>query len=351
MKALVLHDIGDMRFEEIPMPEVREGEVLVRVKACGICGSDIPRAFDNGAHVMPLVLGHEFSGIVESVGPGADEEWAGKAVGVYPLIPCGTCMNCYMGWYEMCENYSYLGSRQNGALAEYVAVPEKCLIEIPANVPFEVAAMIEPLAVAEHAVKRFYKAAWRKLSKEGSSFIVEGLGTIGLLTVMVLREMGCRNIFAVGNKDFQRKKLVELGISEECYIDASDAKKLSELKGDAIFECVGKENTVRRALEWANPEGAVMLIGNPETDMDIPRDIYWGILRKQLTVLGTWNSGFAVGMKGTQSDWTNVIERLQNKSFQPEKLITHRYELKDIYRGFDLMRNKTEDYCKVMAVM
>ena len=153
MKAWLLHDIGKISLDEVEKPLPGKGEVLVRVKAAGICGSDIPRIYETGAHNMPLIPGHEFSGIVESVGEDGDKKWAGKRVAVCPKIPCGSCSECKKGSLNSCTSYDYVGSRRDGAFAEYVAVPAANLLEIPEEVSFEAAAIMEPLAVAVNAVR------------------------------------------------------------------------------------------------------------------------------------------------------------------------------------------------------
>ena len=124
MKAWNLHDINDFRYEEVDDPVLMPGEVLVKVRAIGICGSDIPRVYKEGAHRMPLIIGHEFAGEVVEVGEGVSADWLGGRVGVFPLIPCKECGPCRKKMYEMCRSYSYLGSRRDGGFAEYVAVPE-----------------------------------------------------------------------------------------------------------------------------------------------------------------------------------------------------------------------------------
>lgn len=154
MRAYVLHGIDDLRLEETALPEIKEREVLVKVMAAGICGSDIPRIYKTGTYSYPLTPGHEFSGTVIKTGPEADKKWMGKRVGIFPLIPCGECEPCRKKQYEMCRHYSYLGSRTNGGFAEYAAVPEENLIELPEEVSYEVAAMLEPMAVAVHAMRK-----------------------------------------------------------------------------------------------------------------------------------------------------------------------------------------------------
>ncbi len=154
MKAWVLHNINDLRYESVDKPQLSDQEVLVAVKAAGICGSDIPRIYQTGAHRQPLILGHEFSGVVEKIGAGVEPFWEGKRVGIFPLIPCGSCLPCSRQQYEMCRSYSYLGSRRDGGFAQYAVVPKENLISLPDGVTYEEAAMLEPMAVAVHAMRR-----------------------------------------------------------------------------------------------------------------------------------------------------------------------------------------------------
>ena len=124
MKAWVLSDIGNICLNDVDVPNPGPEEVLIRVQAAGICGSDIPRIYESGAHMMPLVTGHEFSGVVEGIGKKASPFWMRKRVGIFPMIPCGHCRPCVTGHPEMCRDYDYIGSRRDGAFAEYVTVPE-----------------------------------------------------------------------------------------------------------------------------------------------------------------------------------------------------------------------------------
>lgn len=347
MKAWVLHGIGDIRFEEIKEPQPAEGEVIVKVKSAGICGSDIPRIYQTGTYHFPTIPGHEFSGIVEDMGIGVNLEWKNKRVGIFPLIPCRVCTFCKKEQYEMCRNYGYLGSRQDGGFAEYVAVPEWNLIELPKNVSFDEAAMMEPMAVAVHAMRRV------QLDQDGVCVIC-GLGTIGMLLLMFLKDAGMRNILVVGNKDFQRQTAEKLGVEKDCYCDSrtEDVSKwilehTNNRGADLFFECVGRNETVSLAIDLTAPTGKVMLIGNPASDMVFQKAIYWKILRNQLTVLGTWNSSFTHSMK---DDWHYVMKRLQDRRICAEKLITHRFPLKGLLDGLNLMRDKSEESGKVMII-
>lgn len=337
MKAWVLHGINDFRYEEVEKPIVSEDEVLVEVKAVGICGSDIPRTYKDGAHNMPLIIGHEFAGQVVATG---------KRVGVFPLIPCKKCTPCRNKQYEMCRNYSYLGSRRDGAFAEYVSVPKWNLIELPQNVSFEEAAMLEPMAVAVHAMRRV-------LPCKQDTVVVCGLGTIGMLLVMFLIDAGIKELLVIGNKESQKQTVLKLGLSEENYCDSktADVNKwiMEKMKGngaDVFFECVGKNETFSQGVTMTAPVGRICLVGNPYSDMELDKGTYWKILRNQLTVVGTWNSSFT---HDENDDWHYVLSRLEQKGICPSQLISHRYSLEDIVQGFQIMRDKTEDYIKIMA--
>ena len=358
MKAYVLHDINKFILEEVSKPIPSENEVLVKVKAAGICGSDIPRVYKTGTYSYPLIPGHEFSGEVESVGSGVSADWCGKRVGIFPLIPCKKCGPCLKKQYEMCRSYSYLGSRRDGGFSEYVSVPVDNLIELPENVSYEEAAVLEPMAVAVHAMRRVQPRATDTVA-------VCGLGTIGLLLVMFLKEAGVENILVIGNKEFQKQTVFGLGVPVENYCDCreSDAEQWISARTngtgvDIFFECVGKNETVTQAVNSTIPGGKIMLVGNPYSDMNLEKAVYWKLLRHQLWVTGTWNSSFLFpeDMENMQAesaqpdDWRYVLNLLAEKRIAPAELITHKYSMEDLEKGFCVMRDKSEDYVKVMGV-
>lgn len=363
MKAHVLYGINDLRYEDVDRPVLKRNEVLLKVESVGICGSDIPRIYETGAHRHPLIPGHEFAGTVCEVFENGDSSLIGRRVGVFPLIPCGECGPCKNKQYEMCRNYNYLGSRCNGGFAEFVAVPVSNLIKIPDNVSFEDAAMLEPTAVAAHAMRRLLgeeiKSVTENVKNDGDykNIVVLGLGTIGLLLTMhLLNEFGdnpAYNIIVIGNKEFQREKAMALGIEAKNYCDTKSEnvvewvlEKTDGIGAYAIFECVGRNETVSQAIEVAAPAGKVMLLGNPASDMKLQKNVYWKILRNQLNVMGTWNSSFTGESK---DDWHYVVDKLKEGAIAPSKLISHRLKLADLNTGLHIMRDKTEDYVKIMV--
>ena len=351
MKAYLLHDIGDIRYEEVKEPVLKPDEVLMEVKAVGICGSDIPRIFENGTYSFPLIPGHEFSGCIVKTGAEADPDWLGKRAGVFPLLPCKNCVPCGQQHYEMCRNYSYFGSRTDGAFAQYVAVPVWNLVELPKEVSYEAAAMLEPMAVAAHAMRSmgFGKKAGRPEEGENVGCVAKGtspeeeacnapkntgperkktvavcgLGTIGLLLAMFLKEAGIDNLLVIGNKEYQKKDILDLGITRDQYLDSRDGDivhrildRTGGLGVDVFFECVGKNETVSEAILATAPAGKIQLVGNPASDMNFDQNTYWKILRNQLTVRGNWNSTF---LHSAEDDWHYVLNLLQKGKIHPEQ--------------------------------
>lgn len=353
MKACKLDEIGKIRFyEDVPTPEVGTGEVLIKVKAAGICGSDVPRVYKDGAHSMPLIIGHEFAGQVEKVGEDVDKDMSGKRMGIFPLIPCRKCTACLKKKYEMCSNYSYLGSRRNGGFSEYVSVPKWNLIELPESVTWEQAAIIEPMAVAVHAMRQL------TLTKD-DSVLVCGAGTIGQLLIMFLLERGMKKVYAAGNKDFQKKLLFDIGLQKEHFLDVNTGnlhewimEETFNQGVDAYFECVGRNETIKDSVELVKAGGQVCLMGNPSGDMTFFKENYWKILRKQLTLKGTWNSSYLGDDEDAFSDdWHYVLKKLSEGKIKPEKLITHRFRLSELEKGLRIMKDKTEDYVKIMIIV
>ena len=346
MKAYVLNGIGQLDWMEVPKPELKEGEVLLEVKAAGICGSDIPRIFVNGTYHFPTIPGHEFAGIVREVKNPEDHSLVGKRMGVFPLIPCMECAPCRKKQYEMCMHYDYLGSRRDGGFAEYVAVPVRNLIELPDSLSFEAAAMLEPSSVGIHALHRV------DLSNVRSAAIF-GIGTIGLLMAQWLRVLGMSELYLVGTNEHQRELAESLGFTSFYNTRECDAVKeiehQTEGKGtDLVVECTGFSDVLEECLDLASRGGKVLLVGNPHGDMNLKRDIYWKILRKQLQLSGTWNSSFIP--EETSDDWTKTIEAMQQGLLQPEKQITHKLGFDELNRGLQIMKDKSEYFNKVMIV-
>lgn len=334
MKAYQLVAVNDLRYNEIDIPELQSGWCLVKVMAAGICSSDIPRIFTKGTYHFPTIPGHEYAGIVEKVADSSNEAWVGKRVGVFPLIPCKECTPCKNHQYEMCEHYDYTGSRRDGAFAEYVAVPVWNLIEIPENVKFEEAAMFEPLAVGLHA---------SKIGKvhSGDKVAIIGTGMIGFAVAQWAQSMGATQVDVIGRNETKRAIAERIGVNYKTESDAVIAEY------DVVVEAVGTNDSIIRSVQLVKAGGRIVWMGNPAGDIGLPQDVYWRILRKQITVSGTWNSAYE---SGSACDWSEVVEAVANKKMNVLPLITHTFSQAQLQDGLELMKEHKEPYCKVMTL-
>jgi L-iditol 2-dehydrogenase len=291
MKALVLKEYGHLVLEDIPRPEYSDDEVLVRVKACSICGSDV-HGLDGstGRRIPPIVMGHEAAGVIEAVGHSVTRYQPGDRVTFDSTIYCGECYFCRRGEVNLCDNRRVLGVscgdyRQNGAFAEYVAVPQRILYRLPERLSFEQAAMTEPLSIALHAVGRH-------LAPLNASAVVVGAGMIGLLVIQLLRLAGYRHIIAVDLIQSKLDLAARFGADITLKSDEVDVveavRAVTEGRGaDVAYEVVGLSPTVRLAIATLKKGGAVTLIGNLAPTVDFPLQ---EIVTRQITVFSTCNS-------------------------------------------------------------
>mgnify|MGYP003549678229 FL=1 len=256
MKAYVLNNINEYSIKNVNIPEIGDYDTLVKVKAAGICGSDIPRIYKSGTYHYPLIPGHEFSGIVEMAGKNASD-MLNKRVGVFPLIPCMKCAQCIDKKYEMCKDYSYLGSRTDGGYAEYVKVPLWNLIELPDNVSFEQAAMLEPMAVSIHALRRAGLLNNDK-SDRNLRIMIMGLGAIGMSRAMMLISEGYKYVYVCGNKELQKQTAFKLNVAHDFYVDINEFAAMDK-DFDVFFDCVGTNEVVDIALNSVRPSAQFIL--------------------------------------------------------------------------------------------
>ena len=343
MKALNLYGIGDLRFEDVAEPVPAADEVLLKVLAAGICGSDVPRVYSTGVRKYPTIIGHEFAGEIVAVGDDVNPGLAGRRAAVFPLLPCFKCTPCKEKNYASCKNYDYYGSRRDGAFAEYIAVKEWNLVLLPDNVPTETAAMMEPLAVAVHAIERAG-------IKRGDSVCVFGAGPIGLILAKLACINSAERVFLMDIDDEKLDFAKGQGIKDvynsrdDSYLDYVLAA--TEQNGANIcIDAAGVPASVVGCLNAVRALGTVILMGNPSGDMLLKQDDYWTILRKQLTLKGTWNSGYG-GI--ANNDWDKALKYLSGKKLDISGLITHNFGLEDAEKAFSLMRDQREFYVKVM---
>lgn len=337
MKCYKLYAVGDLRYEDAGLPALSEDWCLIQVRAAGICSSDVPRVFRNGMYHYPTIPGHEFSGVVVDARGANNDCWIGKRVGVFPLIPCRKCQSCQVGAYQLCTDYDYLGSRRDGGFSEYCAVPAWNLVELPSSIAYENGAMLEPISVACHAVRKFSAIKNRTMA-------IVGTGAIGLIASQWAVANGADRVVVVGRNDAKRSIVDHL-----CNVEYAAEDDCSQLQGsfDNVLEAVGSSDSIASSLSLAKGGGEVVLMGNPEGDISIKKNAYWQVLRKELIVKGTWNSGYA---QGFDCDWTESIDALSKGSINCDSIITHRVAHNELDRALCMMRDHSEPYCKVMTI-
>ena len=345
MKACVLHSIADLRYEEVILPKVSKGEVLVKIKASGICGSDIPRVYTKGTYHFPTIPGHEFAGQIVKVGEGVNSELKDKKVAVFPLLPCMKCEQCQIGEYASCSNYNYFGSRCDGGFAEYIAVPVWNLVMVPESLSYEEAAMAEPASVAIHALRQ----AGIEI---GDNVVIYGAGPIGLLLGQWARACGTDRVMLVDIDDKRVSFAKELGFKNVWNSKNGDPVEWvmginNGRKADVVVEGTGVSIALEQCLKSARPFGKVVAMGNPLGEMKLSQKGYWELLRKQLKIFGTWNSSYVSLPK---NDWKLAIRAMEQGRINVKLFITHRFSLNDCNKALDMMRDKTEFFCKVMFI-
>lgn len=300
-KNLVLHK--DFAVPEAPAP----GSLLVQIAACGICGSDIPRGFGGKAYHYPLVMGHEFSGVVAEDRPGSTFK-KGDRVAIFPLVPLDTSEAAYQtGDWAQLKAYDYFGSRRDGAFCEYLRVPEINLFKIPDHVKTRHAAMTEPAAVALHGVRRMHITA-------GDTGVVIGAGPIGNMCAQWLRIHGCEKVIITDVDDRKLQIAEEMGFIPLNSGKVNAGEEIMRLTGgqgaERVIEACGLSATFLQALAVAARGGEVVFMGNIAGEFTIGEKAFSSILRRELNIYGTWNS--KIFPRGND-DWSTVLKYMDRQ--------------------------------------
>ena len=341
MKAVVLTAQGKLSYTDIDLPDRPGPEwVLLEVIAAGVCGSDLPRAYDGGAYGYPLVMGHELSCIVAEGGVHPDFA-KGRRVAVFPVVPCARCSACQTGDYAQCESYDYLGSRRQGGFAELMWAPAANLFPVPDQVESDHAAMTEPCAVALHA-------AGRAEARVGESAVVYGGGPIGNLVAQWLSLRGCDPVMVV---DIDRRKLETAEAMGMVPVDAGSGDAVEAVMertgghgADVSIEAVGLPKTVLQAIQGAARFGRVVVAGNLKGEFRVGESDFSSILRRELAIHGTWNS--KVVPRGSD-EWSTAL-RYIGGGIDVEPLISHRVPLARAPEVMASMRTHNDYFSKVI---
>lgn len=332
MKAAVLLEKERIVYQEVAEPTVGDGQVKVKVRACGICGSDLPRVFDGTARSYPLILGHEFSGTVAEVGKDVTGFTVGEHVVAAPLVPCGTCEDCRNGDYALCKHYSFIGSRQNGAFADYIVVPAANVVKIPEALPFEQAATIEPATVALHALRHIHY-------ESGQDVAVLGCGIIGLYMVQWARALGAKRITVVGRGEQGLAAAKRMGADET--VSTKDEGAVERLvSGKAfryVFECSGATPMFQLMLELVKNKGTICMVGTPKRTLEFTVPQWEQINRRECWVTGSWMS-YSAPFPG--EEWSTAIAYMSNGKLRYEEgLVGAVYPMAEAMTAFQRVRN------------
>lgn len=304
-KIQIERQFDDSRIVDVENPIAESDQTLLNVKAVGICQSDLGRVYNEAAYYYPITLGHEFSGETED----------GKRATVFPIIPCFECEECKKGNYAQCSHYSYYGSRQDGGMSEKIAINNWNLIYAN-GLGFEELAVIEPSAVAMRACKN--------VPVNAKTILINGCGFISLVAAQILISQG--------------KKVYIRNRNQEKLNFALENFDLTKYNGEAVdcaIDFVSNSLSMNYLIENVSSHGTIVAVGNPSNDVNIEKSNYSKILRKELSIIGIWNS--------KREDWTDVIQLIENKDINVKKLITDSYHFEDFKDAFNaIKKNQTE---------
>lgn len=344
MKALRLHSIGDIRCDTVDVPQPHGDELLLKVGACGVCGSDLPRTFVHGSSngKYPLTIGHEFAGTVVAVGETADKGLIGRTAAIFPLIPCNQCDPCRMGQYAMCEHYDYLGSRRDGGFAEYCLIPNAWhLFLSDGGATMETLAMTEPACVAQHAVRNANVTA-------GQFVVIYGAGPIGMMAARWVKLFGAQPLLVdVVDEKIETAKSFGLNAVNSRAVDVCEAvREMNHGKlADAAIEGTGVGSVTTDCIRVVRALGHIAWLGNPANDMNLALKDHSTALRKELTIRGVWNSSRA---PFPVNEWAYTVSMMDRGLFTPSDLITHRPTLEEMPQMLDDVYHARVKSIKVM---
>lgn len=346
MKADRLHAIGDLRCDSVDVPQPQGTELLLRVGACGICGSDLPRVFEHGSSngKYPLTIGHEFAGEVVAAGDQADASLLGARGAVFPLIPCRTCDPCLTGSYAMCERYDYLGSRRDGGFAEYCLLPSAWHLIRAEKASMETLAMTEPACVAQHAVRLSGVTA-------GQLAVIYGAGPIGMMAARWAELFGAKALLVDIAKDkvaFAKAHGLDAVRGDQEDIEQAIRARHQGKLADAAIEGTGASAALAGCIACVRAKGTVALLGNPMGDTRLPLKLHSMALRKELTLRGVWNSSRA---PYPVDEWAYTVAMMDAGRFAVQDLITDRLTLEQLPQAMADIRGGTRKIVKAMVVL
>lgn len=327
---------GKIEFRDVPVPKVKEGQVLVKIKRIGICGSDIH--VYHGKHPYtsyPVVQGHEVSGEIVKLIDGGSNFKEGDKVTIQPQIVCGRCYSCKHGQNHICDNLKVMGFQATGMASEYFAVDLKKVLKLPENISYDHGALVEPLAVAVHALKRGGDIKRRKI-------LVLGAGPIGNLVAQAANGMGAQSVMITEISDYR------LNIARECGINYCLNSKTQDIgeelintfgkdKADLILECVGINTTTEQAIANARKGTDIIVVGvfaeKATVDLGLVQD-------RELRLIGT--------LMYQEEDYRKAIELIEESKVKLDPIITEHFPFEDYLEAYKYIEEKKDKIMKVM---
>lgn len=346
MKAAVLYANDDIRYDDYADPVIDCESVIIKVKAAGICGSDIPRVLSNGSHYYPNVLGHEFSGEIVETGKNVKDLCGlqvGDKIAGAPLIPCMKCADCQKGNYSLCRYYDFIGSRRQGAFAEYVKIPAINAIKFDDSVSFEQGAFFEPSTVALHGLRINNYTG-------GHNAAILGGGTIGLFTMQWLKIFGAKSVTVFDISDERLDLCKKLGADYVINsLNESESLEIYKNAYDFVFETAGNTQTMQSAFEIADNKANICFIGTPSKDLTFTPKLFENMNRKEFRLTGSWMS-YSAPFPGEEWRLTAHYFKTGQLKFD-DKFIFRRFALNEPREAFDLYKNPGQIKGKIMFII
>jgi len=336
MIRVVLEGPNRVSVQEVPTPSPGPSEVLISVKACGICGSDVSAY--QGKHPFvryPVVQGHEFSGEIAGLGESVDQLKKGDKVVVEPSLTCGTCYHCKTGRYNVCNELAVLGFQADGAMAEYFVANSEKTYRIPPEISFEDAALVEPAAVALHAVRG-------SNLRVGDNVLIIGAGTIGLMLLQCCKAAGASSTIVTDLIDFRLDIARRLGA--DYTMNVKDLDPVAAIRSefgrdwvDVVFEASGSMSAMNQAIEVVRKGSEIVVVGIPPKEVSTEIAL---IQDRELLVKGS--------LMYSSRDYSRVIEMMARGKIGSSGMITHRFSLRDLYKAYQTIEEQPERVLKVM---
>jgi L-iditol 2-dehydrogenase len=336
MQQAIMTSPGKIEFAEIARPQAGAGEVLIEIKRIGVCGSDIH--VYHGLHPYtsyPVVQGHEVGGVVAETGPGVTGFKPGDKVVFMPQVTCGVCYPCRHGMYHICDNLKVMGFQTSGAAQEFFPVKAEMVLKLPDTMSLDEAALVEPVSVAAHAVGR-------SGGVEGKKVVVLGAGTIGNLVAQVSRASGAADVLVTDVSEYKLNKARETGFThvvntKQENLNDAILKYFGPDKADLMFECVGVQDTITQAVDYARKGSTIVIVGvfgkKPEVNLGFVQD-------RELSLVGT--------LMYQKKDYERAIELAANGRLVLGPMVTQRFPFNRYLEAYEMIEGSHGEYMKVM---